>query len=224
VATPEKILGVQDLDIFGQPKRATVLEQFCQRQDLARVRTNHSPSTARWELPDNQDSPWDFKLLNPAAGNAKNSAFLGQFLMGTNNNHPAISKPDSSSDWFKTFSPPAAIKATADQQIAAKQFQQLLQSQFSSDNPAKASAFEGPLYSTHPAAHASGSSPFGTPLGGSFTPMNSAISLPVAAASLPGFLAPTNRTLLLSEPDWKRQSAPWQSPGPQLGVAPQRKF
>lgn len=226
VPTPEKILGLQDRDMFGRPKRQTVEEQFYERQDQSRVRTNNytaADSTSRGGPPDSQWLQGNTKLLNPAAGGPGNSTLMDQFLKGTADK-AADSAPVPAGGWFRTFGSPAPpVKSAPEQQTAAEQYQQLFRSQPSSDDAVKVSAFEGPLYSTHP-AKASSAGQFASPLGAAYAPLNNVIGLPAAAAPLPGLLAPTNRMLLTPAPEWKPQSAPWLSPAPQLGVAPQRKF
>ena len=238
VLTPEKILHVPDRDAFGQPKNKTVVEKFYERQENLRARTNNdnygaADTAPRWGGSDNRDLQMNPNIWTPAGSKPGNLALMNQFLNGTTDNRavpaPAPGQAPGQapeSGWSKPFSLPTPPPGpTTEQQAAMEQFQQLLKPHPLADGTAKAPMLGSPIFSSPSTAPnpAPGSSAL-IPMGASFTPLSSGITMPAGVTPLPGILGPTNMGLPLYEPEWKPQLPPWQSSAPQLGAIPQRKF
>jgi len=234
--TPEKILHVPERDAFGQPKNETVVEKFYERQEHLRARTNNdnygaADTAPRWSLSDNQDLQMNPNIWTPAGSKPGNLALMNQLLNGTTDNRAApVPAPAPGqapeSGWSKPFSLPTPPPGpTTEQQAAMEQFQQLLKPHSLTDGTAKAPALGSPIFSSSSLAPnpAPGSSAL-IPMGASFTPLSSGITVPAGVTPLPGLLGQTNMAMPMYEPEWKPQPPPWQSSAPQPGVIPQRKF
>jgi hypothetical protein len=228
--TQEKILRIEDRDAFGQPKNESVMMQYIERQDQLHNRTNNvNPGPAdpalRRGFSDSMEPQINQNYWNPAGGRSGNSGLIEQIIDGTpNSRHDAA--PPQKSIWQKSFNlPPPEPKPTQEQQDAMNQFQELLQPHPLSGGAAKASLFGA----TIPAAPTSAPKPApeqapAIPMGASFTPLSSGVTMPAGLTPLPGLLGPTNTGLPALAPEWKPQPPPWLSSAPQLDTIPQRKF
>ena len=229
--TQEKILGITDRDALGRPKNETVVEQYDERQEQARTRTNNDNYGAadlaqRRRFSGSQDLQMNPGIWTPAGGRPGNSALMNQAFDGTQDN-PAASVQTPKSGWSKPFSLPASLPGpTPEQQAAMAQFQQLLQPRSLPGDSPKTPALGSPIFS---ASSTTPSPPSGQqfpaiPVGASFTPLSSGIGLPTGVTPLPGLLGQNNTAPALLTPEWKPQPPPWLSSGPQPGAIPQRKF
>ena len=236
--TPEKILHVPERDAFGQPKNETVVEKFYERQERSRARTNNdihgaADTAPRRDFSDNRDLRMNPNIWTPAGSKSGNLALMSQLLNGMTDNHAAPAPAPApapgqalQSGWSKPFSPPTPPPGpTTEQQAAMEQFQQLLKPHSLTDGTAKAPMLGSPIFSLPSTAPnpAPGSSAL-IPVGASFTPLSSGITMPAGFTPLPGLLGPTNMAMPMFEPESKPQLPPWQSSAPQLGAIPQRKF
>lgn len=229
--TQDKILGIPDRDALGQPKNATVMEQYNERQKQARARANNdyygaADSAPRWGGAGSQDLQLNPGIWPSTGGRPGNLALMNQAFDGTQDN-PAAPVQASKSGWSKPFSLPTASPGpTSEQKAALQQFQQLLQPRSLPGDSAKTPALGAPIFSASSTAPSppSGQQFPAIPVGASFTPLSSGIGLPTGVAPLPGLLGQNNTAPALLTPEWKPQPPPWLSSGPQPGAIPQRKF
>jgi hypothetical protein len=225
--TQAKILGIQDRDAFGQPKTASVVAQYYERQEMSRTRTNNDNYAAaepapQWGILGGQKPQMGPNIWAPAGSRPGTSSFLNQFLNGTPDNSDAADQAPQSG-WSKSFNLPAPPpKATPEQVAAMEQFRQLLQPHSPPGGAARTPASGSPFFSPSTAHTPEPSAVI--PIGASFTPLSSGIATPVGLTPLPGLLGPTNAAASMFAPEWKPQPPPWMSSAPQLGVIPQRKF
>jgi hypothetical protein len=233
--TQEKILGVQERDAFGQPKNETAVTQYYERQGRLRARTNNygynyswTNWAPRWNSSGNRD-----ELANPDAESAADSRrseppTLVDQLLGRTRSRRAPTSEEGAAEfgWPKPFSlAPLPLAPTPEQRAAMEQFQQLLQPHPLQDSTAKASKTVKPLYSsTFDGSSLAAKPPEANPLGVSFTPLSSGLTLPAAYSPLTGLAGQTPATSPAAAPEWKPSPPPWMSSTPQLGVIPQRKF
>jgi hypothetical protein len=225
--TQKKILGVTDRDAFGRPKDESVVMQYFNRQDQSLSRTNAGhfgavDLSARHDLLNGQGSQYDPDIWAAAGGKRGGPAFMNPFSTAKTDNRGASARAPQN-EWLKTFNLPAPPpKPTSEQQSAMDQFQQLLQPHPASGGAAKGTGLVRPIFSS-PATAPEVAPPAIVPIGVSYTPVSSGIGVPAGVPPLPSLFSPSN-TVPAFEPAWKPQPPPWASPGPQLGVMPQRKF
>ena len=227
--TREKILGIQDLDAFGQPKNETVIEQYYERQEQLRARTNdynfgEADSSSQKGLFGVQETQMNPNIWSPAGGKPASSTLMNQVLNGTPDNRTTSARAPENT-WPKSFDLPApSPDHTMEQQAALEQFQQLLQQHSLAGGTAKAPALGSPIFfpmSTTPTS-LSGQAVV-IPIGASFTPLSSGIAMPTGVTPLPSLLG-QNNTATTPAPEWKPELPPWMSSAPQPDVIPQRKF
>ena len=223
LTTPEKIMGIADRDAAGQLQGKTVAMRYLERQEQqAGARTNALAadlSPARWNLPDNQPWQWNpapFARTNGNPGNAPVANFLPN---GLQVNFGVLPGQNQDAVWPKSFSPPPPPAPTPEQLAAAQEFQKLLEPH---EPPPGAARFQpGRTGFSKPGTLPI--QPAADPIGISFEPVKSSISLPVGVTPLPR-LFQSNTLSAPIVPPWKPQPPPWMSSAPQPGVIPQRKF
>jgi hypothetical protein len=224
VATPEKILGIQERDAAGQPKNPTLIERYNERQ---RIKTS---GTNDWSFYKN---PAPFRNSSGDRNNRTNTSSFNPTDNGLENLRSTIfsrlnATPDddlfagqnADSDRSKLSGSPASNPA---QQADMAQFRQLLEPGFSPATAATLSpdrtAFSHPL-----ASPASGAvQPLVNPFGASFAPLSNGIGRPAGLQPLPGVTRQTSTQPAITPP-WAPQPPPWLSQTPQPFVIPQRKF
>lgn len=226
--TQKKILGVTDRDALGQPKNESVAQQYFNRLDQSQTRTNNDHSgpvdlAARQDPMNGQGSQFNPDIWTGAGGKPGNPALMNPFSTGTTDNRSASTKTPQNG-WLKSFNLPAPSSHRApEQEFAADPFQALRQLHPASGGDAKPSLFPSPFVSPSAAVPAAVPPPATIPVGLSYTPANSGITMPAGVAPLPGLFNQTNQAPAF-EPAGKPQPPPWESSAPQLGVMPQRKF
>jgi hypothetical protein len=236
--TKEKVLGVTDQDAAGQPKDESVVVQYYERQQRLRSRTNNydyrydsgydngpTNGSPQWDISGNRESPMDSNHW-PGTGNQQEySSLLSQFLARTTTNR-ANSASAEDGGWFGPFNLPARPTGpTPEQKIAMEQFQQLLKPHEPPGGETTVSAPGTTLFSAPPAASSSTLGPLAvTPIGASYTPLGTGLTMPTALAPLSSVPGPNYSLLPALAPAWTPSPPPWQSTAPQLGVMPPRKF
>jgi hypothetical protein len=216
--TPEKIMGIQERDAAGRPKNLTALERYTERQNQTPpVNTNAFPT---WNFSDQQPDtsnsiPGGLGSPNNMAGLLFNPAPDNQIFAGQNGNN----------NWSKLLgSPSPSPVVILAQQTDMDRFRQLLQPGSSSTAAAATPLLSGIKISLPQTALSSGLGQSAlTPVGASFTPLNSGIGKPAELPKLPSIWS-LSLTSPPSAAAWAPQPPPWLSPTPQSFAFPQRKF
>jgi hypothetical protein len=220
VNTPEKIMGIQERDAAGRPKNLTALERYTERRNLAASAFTNSAPFLLWNNPSNKSAALPGGLPGNWAGPDNPSGTL--FDSTPDNQNPAGQNDNNS--WSRLFGSPApAPMAAPAREADMGRFKQLLRT--GSSAPVAATPALGGAKAVLPQTALSsglGQSAL-TPIGASFTPLNSGIGRPPELPKLPSIwsLSPTSAPAAAV---WAPQPPPWLSPTPQPFAAPQRKF
>ena len=218
--TPEKILGIQEHDAAGRPKNLTALERYTERQNQTPPVNTNTNAFPTWNFSDKQPDtsnsiPGGLGSPDNMAGPLLNPAPDNQTFAGQNENN----------NWSKLFgSPSPSPVVILAQQTDMERFRQLLQPGSSSTAAAATPSLSGIKISLPQTALSSGLGQSAlTPVGASFTPLNSGIGKPAEMPKLPSIWS-LSLTSPPSAAAWAPQPPPWLSPTPQPFAFPQRKF
>ena len=218
--TPEKIMGIQERDAAGRPKNLTALERYTERQNQTPPVNTNANAFPTWNFSDQQPDtsnsiPGGLGSPNNLAGSLFNPAPDNQIFAGQNGNN----------NWSKLLSSPSPSPVvTLAQQTDMDRFRQLLQPSPSSTAAAATPLLSGIKISLPQTALSSGLGQSAlTPVGASFTPLNSGIGKPAEMPKLPSIWS-LSLTSPPSAAAWAPQPPPWLSPTPQPFAVPQRKF
>ena len=218
--TPEKLLGIQERDAAGRPKNLTALERYTERQNQTPPVNTNANAFPTWNFSDQQPDtlnsiPGGLGSPNNMAGSLLNPAPDNQIFAGQNGNN----------NWSKLLgSPSPSPVVTLAQQMDMDRFRQLLQPGSSSTAAAATPSLSSIKISLPQTALSSGLGQSAlTPVGASFTPLNSGIGKPAEMPKLPSIWS-LSLTSPPSAAAWAPQPPPWLSPTPQPFAFPQRKF
>lgn len=218
--TPEKIMGIQERDAAGRPKNLTALERYTERQNQTPPVNTNANAFPTWNFSDQQPDtsnsiPGGLGSPNNLAGSLFNPAPDNQIFAGQNGNN----------NWSKLLSSPSPSPVvTLAQQTDMDRFRQLLQPSPSSTAAAATPLLSGIKISLPQTALSSGLGQSAlTPVGASFTPLNSGIGKPAEMPKLPSIWS-LSLTSPPSAAAWAPQPPPWLSPTPQPFAVPQRRF
>jgi hypothetical protein len=218
--TPEKLLGIQERDAAGRPKNLTALERYTERQNQTPPVNTNANAFPTWNFSDQQTDTLNFipgglGSPNNMAGSLLNPAPDNQIFAGQNGNN----------NWSKLLgSPSPSPVVTLAQQMDMDRFRQLLQPGSSSTAAAATPSLSSIKISLPQTALSSGLGQSAlTPVGASFTPLNSGIGKPAEMPKLPSIWS-LSLTSPPSAAAWAPQPPPWLSPTPQPFAFPQRKF
>ncbi len=218
--TPEKIVGIQEHDAAGRPKISTALERYTERQNQTPPGNTNANAFPTWNFSDKQPD-----TLNTIPGGLGSPDNLASSLLNPAPDNQTLAGQNGNNNWSKLFgSPSPSPVVTLEQQMNMERFRQLLKPGSSSTAAATTPSLSGIKMSLPQTALGSG---FGqsalTPIGASFTPLNSGIGKPAEMPKLPGIWS-----LSLTSPPaagaWGPQPPPWLSLTPQPFAVPQRKF
>jgi hypothetical protein len=215
--TPEKVMGIQERDATGRPKNLTALERYNERQNQALPGNPNTNALSIWISPDKQSDP-----LNFISGGLVNSNAMTGLLFNPAPDNQIAPGQNENSSWTRLFdsSPPPA--AAPPQQTSMERFRQLLKS-----GSSPAAAIPALNNTKTPLPQTALSSGLGqsalTPVGASFTPLNSGIGKPAEMPKLPSIWG-LSLTSAPSAAVWAPQPPPWLAPTPQPFAIPQRKF
>lgn len=218
VPTPEKILGLPEVDANGYPLGGTAAERFIQREQNAA--TNGMTNPGQWDLPTGETNSAAatvavFGSINPTA-----NSFFSE-LLGNTQNQPAHAQDQDPVDRFFSFGspPPAAPQPTAEQIADDEAFQKLISPRstppttagWSGENASASQPIPGQTFAT----------PLENSIGATFAPLNTVLQEPAGVRPLPGLVEPIKPVTM---PEWQPQQPPWMSSTPQPGQIPQRNF
>jgi hypothetical protein len=220
--TPEKIMGIQERDASGRPKNLTALERYTERRNQpppADANTNALPT---WNFSDKQ--PDTSNSIPGGLGSPDNMAGLS---LNPASDNQTFAWQNGNNSWSKLFDSPSPSPlpvVTLAQQTDMDRFRQLLKSGSSSAAVAATPSLSGIKFSLPQTALSSGLGQSAlTPVGASFTPLNSGIGKPAEMPKLPSIWS-LSLTSPPSAAAWAPQPPPWLSPTPQPFATPQRKF
>ena len=242
--TPEKILGIQEHDAAGRPKKTTALERYTERQNqILSANTNASKnSTARESYADRQNQILSANTKasqngnsSPARNISRNRSNVSDLFNSINDgleNPPLNPGPDNrtlagqnqDSGESKMFDSPTPMAApNAAQQLDQERFRQLLGSSPSPALAATPSSSDNIFLLQEMLPNVKAGQPSQNPMGASFTPLNSGVGKP---ASLPMLPSAWGLSYTSSRPAaaWAPQPPPWMSADQQPFAVPQRKF
>jgi len=225
--TPEKILGIQEHDAFGQPKNLTALERYTERQNQKlSANTNafrNGDSSSAWNSARNRRDPSG--VFNPGNGGLENPAALANSRLNSSPDDRTSVGESRKSDWSKLFdtpTPPPAPNA-AQQMNNRERFRQLLGSSPSPAPVVTPSSYDRMFSPPGTSSDVKSGQPSLNPMGASFTPLNSGVGRPVDLPALPSAWS-LSYTSSRPAAAWAPQPPPWMSADPQPFTAPQRKF
>jgi hypothetical protein len=218
--TPEKILGIQAHDAAGRPKNLTALERYNERQNQTPPANTNANAFPTWNFSDKQPD-----TLNFIAGGLGSSNNLANPLLNPAPDNQTFDGQNGNNSWSKLFgSPSPSPVVTLEQQTNMERFRQLLKPGSSSTAAAATPSLSGIKISLPQTALSSGLGQSAlTPIGASFTPLNSGIGKPAEMPKLPSIWS-LSLTSPPSAAAWAPQPPPWLSPTPQPFAVPQRKF
>ena len=218
--TPEKILGIQEHDAAGQPKNLTALERYTERQNQTPPGNTNANAFPTWNFSDKQPG-----TLNSIPGGLGNPHNMANSLLNPAPDNQTFAGQNENNSWSKLFgSPSPSPVVTMAQQTDMDRFRQLLQPSPSSTAAAATPLLSGIKISLPQTALSSGLGQSAlTPVGASFTPLNSGIGKPAELPKLPSIWS-LSLTSPPSAAAWAPQPPPWLSPTPQSFAFPQRKF
>ena len=218
--TPEKILGIQEHDMAGRPKNLTALERYTERQNQTPTVNTNINAFPTWNFSDKQPDP-----LNSIPGGLGSPDNMANPLLNPAPDNQTFAGQNENNNWSKMFgSPPPPTVVTLAQQANMERFRQLLQPGSSSTAAAATPSLSGIKISLPQTALSSGLGQSAlTPVGASFTPLNSGIGKPAEMPKLPSIWS-LSLTSPPSAAAWAPQPPPWLSPTPQPFAVPQRKF
>jgi hypothetical protein len=220
--TPEKIMGLTERNVFGQPKYSTAMERYAARQSQLQLlaRTNLLPAgnlSPAWLSPGERRS-----MSNAIYGGWDGSESLSGPLFNPAPNNQILARPDEDGGWSKLFESTSTPKPTPwmskPNPAPAENLERFRQLLNRGSSPAvSAAAADGLKTSLPQSLLGSGlAQPQPVRIGASFAPLNSGIGKPGELPKLTGAFG-LNYT---SPPP----AAPWVSPNSQPLAAPQRKF
>jgi len=218
--TPEKILGIQERDAAGRPKNLTALERYTERQNQTPPVNANTNAFPTWNFSDKQPDP-----LNSIPGGLGSPDNLASPLLNPAPDNQTFAGQNENNNWSKMFGSPPPSPSPSPAVILAQQtdmerFRQLLMPGSSSTTP----SLSGIKISLPQTALSSGLGQSAlTPVGASFTPLNSGIGKPAEMPKLPSIWS-LSLTSPPSAAAWAPQPPPWLSPTPQPFAVPQRKF
>jgi hypothetical protein len=217
--TPEKILGIQEHDAFGQQKKSTALERYLERQNQtlsARPANTDTNAFPTWNFSDRQFDTFS------AVPNGRGIPDSPSFKPASDNQ--TLAGQNESGRWAKLLDTPPLPVPTKAQETDMERFRQLLNPSASSVAVPASPLLNSPKSPLPQTALSSGLGQSAlSPIGAAFTPLNSGISKPAEMPKLPSIWSQS----LTSPPAaavWAPQPPPWLSPTPQPFTAPQRKF
>src|ERR1017187_7322195 len=178
--TPEKILGIQELDVSGRPKNLTALERYTARQNQTPLgNTNAFPT---WNFSDKQPD-----TLNSIPGGLGSPDNMASSLLNPAPDNQTFAGQNGNNSWSKLFgSPSPSPVVTLAQPTDMERFRQLLKPGSSSTAAATTPSWSGIKSSLPQTALSSGLGQSSlTPVGASFTPLNSGIGKPAEMPKLP---------------------------------------
>ena len=218
--TPEKLLGIQEHDAAGRPKNLTALERYTERQNQTPTVNNNTNAFPTWNFSDKQPD-----TLNSIRGGLGSPDNMASSLLNPAPDNQTFAGQNGNNNWSKLFgSPSPSPVVTPAQQTDMERFRQLLQSSSSSTAAAATPSLSGIKISLPQTALSSGLGQSAlTPVGASFTPLNSGIGKPAEMPKLPSIWS-LSLTSPPSAAAWAPQPPPWLSPTPQPFAVPQRKF
>ena len=218
--TPEKIMGIQEHDASGRPKNLTALERYTERRNQLPPADTNSNAFPTWKFSDKQPD-----TVNSIPGGLGSSDNMASSLLNPAADNQPFAGQNGNNSWSKLFdspSPPPGV--TMAQQTDMERFRQLLKSGSSATAAAATPSLSGIKISLPQTALSSGLGQSAlTPVGASFTPLNSGIGKPAEMPKLPSIWS-LSLTSPPSAAAWAPQPPPWLSPTPQPFAAPQRKF
>ncbi len=224
--TPEKIMGIQEHDASGRPKNLTALERYTERRNQPPPADTNANAVPTWNFSDKQ--PDALNSIPGGLGSSGNMA--GSLLNPTPDNQPFAGQ-EGNHNWSRLFdspspsllSAPSPVVAPA-QQMDMERFRQLLKPGSPSTAAAATPLLSGIKISLPQSALSSGLGQSAlTPVGASFTPLNSGLGKPAEMPQLPSIWS-LSVTSPPSAAAWAPQPPPWLSPTPQPFTSPQRKF
>jgi hypothetical protein len=218
--TPEKILGIQEHDAAGRPKNLTALERYNERQNQTPPVNTNANAFPTWNFSDKQTN-----TLNSIPGGWGSPDNMANSLLNPAPDNQTFDGQNGNNGWSKLFgSPSPSPVVTLAQQANMERFRQLLQPGSSSTAAAATPSLSGIKISLPQTALSSGLGQSAlTPVGASFTPLNSGIGKPAEMPKLPSIWS-LSLTSPPSAAAWAPQPPPWLSPTPQPFTVPQRKF
>ena len=229
--TPEKILGIQEHDAAGRPKNLTALERYTERQNQTPQVNTNTDAFPTWNFSDKQPN-----TSNSIPGGLGSPDNMASSLLNPAPNNQIFAGKNGNNSWSKLFgSPSRSPVVTMQQQTNMDLFRQLLKpgSSATATPTTPSSSTAAPTTSSLSdiikisLPQTALSSGFGqsvlTPVGASFTPLNSGIGKPAEMPKLPSIWS-LSLTSPPSAAAWAPQQPPWLSLTPQPFTIPQRKF
>jgi hypothetical protein len=222
--TPEKIMGIQEHDASGRPKNPTALERYTERRNQPPPVDANTNAFPTWNFSDKQPD-----TLNSIPGGLGSSNNMARSLLNPAPDNQTFAGQNENNNWSKLFDSPSLLPSpspvvTMAQPTDMERFRQLLKPGSSSTAAAATPSLSGIKNSLPQTALSSGLGQSAlTPVGASFTPLNSGIGKPAEMPKLPSIWS-LSLTSPPSAAAWAPQPPPWLSPTPQPFAAPQRKF
>jgi hypothetical protein len=216
--TPEKILGIQEHDAAGRPKNLTALERYNERQNQTPPVNPNTNAFPTWNISDKQPG-----TLNSIPGGLGSPDNMANPLLNPAPDNQTFAVQNENNNWSKLFGSPSPVVTMA-QQTDMERFRQLLKPGSSSTAAGTTPPLSSIKISLPQTALSSGLGQSAlTPVGASFTPLNSGIGKPAEMPKLPSIWS-LSLTSPPSAAAWAPQPPPWLSPTPQPFAVPQRKF
>jgi hypothetical protein len=218
--TPEKIMGIQEHDAFGQPKNLTAMERYTVRRNQMPSVNANSNAFPSWNFSDKQSDP-----SNSIPGGLGSPDNMAGFPLNPAADNQTFAGQNGNNSWSKLFdSPSPSPVVSLAQQTDMDRFRQLLKPGSPSTTAAATPSLSGIKISLPQTALSSGLGQSAlTPVGALFTPLNSGVGKPAEMPKLPSIWS-LSLTSPPSAAAWAPQPPPWLSPTPQPFVVPQRKF
>jgi hypothetical protein len=227
VTTPEKILGIQEHDAFGQPKNLTALERYTERQNqMLSANSNafqNGDSSPAWNFsPNRRDHQSD--VFNPINDGLEDPASMANLLFNSGPDNRTLAGQSQNGSRSKLFGSSRPLPApSAAEQMNPEWFRQLFESS-PSPTPAATPLLNDKMFSQPGMSpDVKLGQPSLNPMGVLFTPLNSGAGKPADLPTLPSALS-LSYTSSRPAAVWVPQPPPWMSADPQLFAVPQRKF
>jgi hypothetical protein len=226
VTTPEKILGIQERDAFGQPKKLTALERYTERQNQMLLANSNAFQNAdsfpAGNFSRNHGDQSD--VFNHVNGGSENPVSMANLLLNSVPDNRTLARQSQNGDRLILFGSPKPLPTpSAAQQINLEPFRQLFRSSPSPAPAATPSSNDKMFSLPGMSPDVKLGQPSLNPMGALFTPLNSGVGKP---ADLPGLRSALGLSYTSSRPAaaWVPQPPPWMSADPQPFAVPQRKF